>query len=103
MNKQDVGVPELETNISRSVAGIVLRLLSRIPRTEWRNRIIPFPAVYKRAGYIVKLDRKTTRDVLRLLAFEDKIEIKRFHGVVLKAENQLPYSPGSQQIHPAVS
>jgi hypothetical protein len=75
---------QLELEISESVAKTVLRLLTRIPRTEWRNRIIPFPAIYRKVGYVMKLDRKTTRRVLELLALRGRLDFVRFHGVILR-------------------
>ena len=75
----------MESEISSSVAKIVLRLLPRIPRTEWRNRIIPFPAIYKKVGYVMKLDRRTTRKTLELLSLQNKIRMVNFHGVILEA------------------
>jgi len=84
MNKGRVRSSDLESEISRSVARIVLRLLPRIPRTDWRNNIIPFPAIYKKVGYVMKLDRKTTGNILCLLTSSGCIEAVRFHGVVLR-------------------
>ena len=84
MNPANRSLREIEEAISRSVAQRVLRLLRRIPRTEWRNDIIPFPAIYKKAGYVMKLNRKTTQNVLRLLAFRGRIEFVNFHGVILR-------------------
>ena len=73
----------LENHVCDSVARRVLSLLYRVPKTEWRNKIIPFPAIYKKVGYVMKLDRVTTRKVLILLAMENMIEIVRSHGVIL--------------------
>jgi len=85
--------PDLAAEIGRSVAQIVLRLLPRIPRTDWRNRIVPFPAVYKKVGYVMKLDRRTTRRVLELLASDGRIRLVRFHGVVLEPDPRASRQP----------
>ena len=83
MSPRSEPLSEIEAAITSSVAKRVLRLLPRISRTEWRNEIIPFPAVYKKVGYVMKFDRKTTQNVLKLLAARGKITFVPFHGVVL--------------------
>ena len=85
MNSEDTCLSEVQAEISSAVARIVLRLLPRIPRTEWRNRIIPFPAIYRKVGYVMKLDRRTTRKTLELLSLQNKIRMVNFHGVILEA------------------
>lgn len=84
MKQRDTYISDIGVEISESVAKIVLRLLPSIPRTEWRNSIIPFPAIYRKVGYVMKLDRNTTRKVLKLLSLQNKIEIINFHGVILE-------------------
>jgi len=84
MSHRDTHVHEVGAKIGNRVAQKVLLLLLRIPRTEWRNRVIPFPAIYRKVGYVMKLDRDTTRKVLELLSMRNKIEIVNFHGVILE-------------------
>lgn len=84
MRDPNAHVREVEARISTAVAGKVLHLLPRIPQTEWRDRVIPFPAIYRKVGYVMKLDRDTTRKVLELLSMRNKIEIVNFHGVILE-------------------
>jgi len=92
MNHEDAHLSEIGSQISSAVARIVLRLLPRIPRTEWRNRIIPFPAIYKKVGYAMKLNRNATRRVLGLLSMRNEIGMIKLHRVVLQervAEDKL--------------
>lgn len=102
MNHEVERLSEVQAEISSAVARIVLRLLPRIPRTEWRNRIIPFPAIYKKVGYVMKLDRNTTRTVLKLLSMRNKIEVVDFHGVILQektADENLGLQVRRQRVH----
>lgn len=102
MNHEGAHLSEVESQISSAVARTVLRLLPRIPRTEWRNRIIPFPAIYKKVGYVMKFDRRTTRKVLELLSMRNEIGMVRFHGVVLQqkmADENLGLQVRRQGVH----
>lgn len=73
----------IEAEISHTIALKLLHVLIRIPRTEWRNNIIPFPVIYQKAGYVLKLDRATTKKALMLLAAQHDIKIVKFHGARL--------------------
>jgi len=86
MNHDNARLSEIEAQISSAIARIILRLLPKLPRTEWRNRIIPFPATYKKVGYVMKLDRGTTRKILMLLSLKNTIKLVNFHGVILDEE-----------------
>jgi len=59
---------------------------------ERRNEIIPFLAIYKKVGYVMKLDRETTRKALQLLSLHNRIRTVKFHGVTLDTGTPLERS-----------
>ena len=98
------GAPDsLHAEIAERVAEKVLSLLCHIPRAEWRNNIIPFSAVYKKVGYVLKLDRRTAKRTLQLLAVRKEIEIVNSHGIVLCPNSRFPFSSLPTPVTPSAS